>query len=195
MRYTKMAAVVLTLIVSIGVFASAPRLIDYQGKLTNASGVALNDTLDITFKLYEVSSGGTEIWTENHTDATGHPVVITNGLFDVELGTIEDLNIAFDDTYWIELQVGTETLSPRERLVAVPYAFRAIVADTAYIVGSGAVQTDGTSITGDGTASNPLSAVLGNSISSSEITDGTIEKGWFCSTDLYVKILMRLEEL
>jgi len=28
-----------------------------------------------------------------------------------------------------------------------------------------------------------------------EIIDGIIEKGWFCSTDLYVKILMRLEEL
>jgi len=28
-----------------------------------------------------------------------------------------------------------------------------------------------------------------------EIIDGIIEKGWFCSTDLYVKILRRLEEL
>jgi len=28
-----------------------------------------------------------------------------------------------------------------------------------------------------------------------EIIDGIIEKGWFCSTDLYVKILTRLEEL
>ena len=163
----------LLLVAFVGAFASGvPRLITYQGKLTNSSGVALDGSYDITFRLYTTETGGTAIWTEAHTGDDA--ITVTNGLFDVQLGTLTDLNIAFDDTYWIELQVGTETLSPRERLVAVPYAFRAIVADTAFVVGSGAVQTDGTSITGDGTASNPLSAVLGNSIESIEITDGTI---------------------
>ena len=162
------------------IFASGlPRLITYQGKLTNSSGIAIDGNQDITFKLYTVESGDTTIWTEDHTAASGPPVTVVNGLFDVELGMITPLNIAFDDTYWIELQVGTETLSPRERMVAVPYSFRAIVVDTAMVVGSGAVQTDGT-INGDGTAGSPLGTVIGNSIESSEITNGTIVNADIC---------------
>ncbi|MCD6594685.1 hypothetical protein J7L68_03310 [bacterium] len=177
MKSARMSVVLgmLLLLALVGAFASGvPRLISYQGKLTNDAGVALDGSHDITFYLYDVETGGTAIWNEAHTAASGHPVTVTNGLFDVELGTLTPLNIAFDGTYWLELKVGTETLSPRERMVAVPYAFRAIVADTAMVVGSGAVQSDGTSITGDGTASNKLSAVLGNSIETGEITDGTI---------------------
>ncbi|GEM_PF-3870621 len=169
------ALLVLAVAVATVAFASGvPKILQYQGKLTDAEGVALDGDHDIVFRIYDEPTGGTALWEEEHTSSTGHPVTIVNGLFDVTLGELTDLNIAFDDTYWIELEVDGEVLSPREMLVAVPYAFRAVVADTAYVVGSGAVQTDGTSITGDGTETNPLSAVLGNSIESSEITDGTI---------------------
>lgn len=164
----------LFLLFTVLLLAAPPRLITYQGKLTNASRVALNGSQDITFRLYNVETGGTAIWAEAHTGANA--VTVTKGLFDVELGTISPLNIAFDDTYWMELQVGTETLSPRLRMVAVAYAFRAIVADTALVVGSGAVQTD-TTINGDGTAGSPLGTVIGNTIESGEITDGTIVNG------------------
>ena len=171
MRRVVLWVVLLMVVVA---FAAPPKVLSYQGKLTNASGVAVNGSHDIIFRIYDVPTGGTPIWTEEHTAASGHPVNVVNGLFDVHLGEINPLNIAFDDTYWIELEVDGEVLSPREMYVSVPYAVHAIVADTALVVGSGAVQTDGTSITGDGTASSPLSAVLGNSVESSEITDGTI---------------------
>ncbi len=119
----------LLLLIFIGVFASGtPRLINYQGKLTSDSGVALNGNYDITFRIYDVETGGTPLWEEIHSGASA--ITVTNGLFDVQLGTITPLTIAFDDTYWIELEVSGETLSPRERLVAVPYAFRALWADS-----------------------------------------------------------------
>ena len=110
--------VVFALLFSLVVFAEVPRVINYQGKLTDGSGVALDGSYDIIFRLYTTETGGTAIWTEAHTGDDA--ITITNGLFDVQLGTLTDLNIAFDDTYWIELQVGTETLSPREKFVAVP---------------------------------------------------------------------------
>ena len=114
--------------------ATFPRIINYQGKLTNPDGVALNGTHDIVFRIYDVSAGGTPLWAEEHTTTNGHPVNVNNGLFDVHLGEITPLSIAFDDTYWIELEVDGEVLSPREMLVLVPYAFRAIVADTAHYI-------------------------------------------------------------
>ncbi len=144
------------LLVAVSLYASGiPQLLNYQGKLTDATGVAMNGNHDITFRIYDEASGvAPALWEEAHTGASAINVV--NGLFDVQLGTITAFTIAFDDTYWVELVIGTETLAPRERLVAVPYAFRAIVADTAITVGSGAVQTDGITTEGDGTVATPI---------------------------------------
>ena len=164
-------AVVLALLLSSVVFADPPRIMNYQAKLTNSDGVALDGDYSITFRIYDAATGGTLLWYQTKT------VTVTNGLFDEQL----DLSINGGDTlkfnrpYWIALEVGSDgEMSPREKLAPVSFAFRSIYADTAKVVGSGAVQTDGTSITGDGTAANPLSAVLGNSIETGEITNGTI---------------------
>ncbi len=63
--------------------ATLPKVINYQGKLTNSSGVALNGLTDITFRIYTAASGGSAIWTEARTG--GSAVSVTNGLFDVQL--------------------------------------------------------------------------------------------------------------
>ncbi len=153
---------VVVLVFAVSVFASGvPRLLNYQAKLTDASGVGLTGTHDIIFRIYTVPTGGAPIWTEPHTGADA--ITVTNGLFDVQLGTITPLTIAFDDTYWIELEVDGEVLSPRERLVAVPYAFRAVTADTAFVLGAGAVQTN-SPLTGDGTSTNPLGLSYGSGL-------------------------------
>jgi hypothetical protein len=144
-----------------------PRLINYQGKLTDPSGVAVTGPVNITFRIFAVETGGTAIWTEAHTG--GSAIVVTNGLFDVQLGAITDLDIAFDREYWVELQIGSEVLTPREKLTTVPYSFRAIYADTAYIIGSGAVQTDAT-IDGDGTTADPLSVNWGSVTQHTDVT-------------------------
>lgn len=166
----KKTLVVLLLAVIIGsAFAQElPRLINYQGKLTDPAGVAVDAPVDITFRIYDVETGGTALWTEAHTGASR--ITVTNGLFDVQLGGITDLDLPFDDEYWIELQVGAEVLTPREKLATVPYAFRAIYADTAFIIGSGAVQTDGT-IDGDGTDADPLGVVWGSVTQHTDVTN------------------------
>jgi len=127
-----------------------PRLINYQGKLTDPTGVAIDGTANIVFRIYNAGTGGSLLWTETHSLTP-----VNNGLFDVILGETTPMTIDFNEQYWIELTVDGETLAPREQLSAVPYAHRSAYADTAIIIGSGAVQTTAR-LDGDGTASDPL---------------------------------------
>ncbi|MBN2542111.1 hypothetical protein JXI42_04535 [bacterium] len=105
--------------------AAVPRMITYQGKVTDTLGVGLNDTVDITFTLYNSATEGTNLWQELHND-----VVVSKGLFDVILGSITPINLAFDVDYWLEIDVGGDILLPRTRLTSSPYSFRAGIADS-----------------------------------------------------------------
>ena len=64
------------------VFA-VPRLITYQGKVTDTLGLGVKDTVDISFNLFDDSTGGSLLWLEVHNN-----VPIVKGLFDVVLGSI-----------------------------------------------------------------------------------------------------------
>jgi hypothetical protein len=58
-----------------------PRLLSYQGKLTDTFGLPVADTLHaIRFRLYAQPTGGTQFWEENRNVRT------TGGLFSVLLG-------------------------------------------------------------------------------------------------------------
>ncbi len=119
--------VAILLLVAVSALAEVPKVINYQAKLTDADGVALNGDYDITFSIWDDATGGTRVWgPETHSSVT-----VTNGLFDVQLGTITTLGIDFSDSLWVEVEVEGVTLGPREKLGTVPYAFRAIYADNA----------------------------------------------------------------
>ena len=137
MRKVLFFTAVVLLVVAVSAWAQIPRLINYQAKLTDDDGVALNGDYDITFRIYDEETGGTPLWTEAHTGVT-----VTNGLFDVQLGSITPLDLSFADTYWVEIEIEGTTLSPREMLSTVPYAFRALVAESA-----GGVQDVGVEMT------------------------------------------------
>ncbi len=149
MRTLKAILIFLTIAV-FSISAQVPRTINYQGKLTDDSGIAVTGPVSITFRIYSTETGGTPLWSEAHGSVT-----VTNGLFDVILGEGTPMTIDFDEQYWMELVVGGETLAPREQLAAVPYAHRAVYSDTALVIGSGAVQTTAR-LDGDGTAGDPL---------------------------------------
>ena len=55
--------------------AIAAGAIPIQGRLTNQLGAPLNGTFSMTFRLYEVPSGGTALCSDNNT------ITVTNGLF------------------------------------------------------------------------------------------------------------------
>ncbi len=109
------------LIISVVVFADVPHLISYQGRLTDdvTGDPVLDDDYSITFRLYEVVSGGTAIWTENHS-----AVPVIGGIYSVMLGSSTAFlgHVSFEDPLWLEVQVGATTLSPRYQLGSSPYA-------------------------------------------------------------------------
>ena len=109
-------------------FAQVPRIMNYQGYLTNSGGTPLNGTYSITFRIYDAATGGNLLWYETQS------VTVTNGYFDVQL----DLSVNGGDTlkfgrpYWITFEVGSDgEMSPREKLAPVSFSFRSVFADTA----------------------------------------------------------------
>ena len=97
----------------------------YQGRLTDANGSPLNGTFTITFKLFDASTAGTEIYTQTKS------VTVDDGLFEVEIGPSDATGTldpeSLTQPLWLELTINdgsvTETLSPRQRLYGAPYAF------------------------------------------------------------------------
>jgi hypothetical protein len=115
--------------------AEIPKLINYQGMLTESDGTTpvADDQYDLGFKIYGSQSGDDSLWWEYHLN-----VQVTNGLFNVILGSQSALNLSFDAEYWLETIVETEIMPTRLQFTSVSYAYRAKVADSAAVAGSGA---------------------------------------------------------
>jgi hypothetical protein len=110
----------------VGIVTAIPPLMNFQGYLTDDAGVPVADGhYTMTFKLYDVPSGGSAVWTETHLD-----VAVAGGLFNVTLGVDDTLGLSFDVNYWLAVEVDAEELS-RVRLTSVGYSYRAQWADRA----------------------------------------------------------------
>lgn len=107
------------LIASVG-YAAIPKYVTLQGRLTDVNSNPLNGAYNFTLKIYDNSVGGNLIWNE-----TQPSVAVTNGIFNILLGNAQPLSSSFDKDYWIEITVGTTTLSPRVQLTSSPYAYYA----------------------------------------------------------------------
>lgn len=112
---------------------SFPKIINYQGMLTTPGGSPVpNGDYSIRFRIYTASVGGTTLWDKTKS------VSVTNGLFNVKLGESTPINLAFNALYWLGIKVGGDAeLSPRTQLTSVGYAYRSLVADTAYVAAPG----------------------------------------------------------
>jgi len=108
--------------------AAIPQKMSYQGYLTNVAGVPINGTLQMAFSIYNVSSGGSPLWTETHS------VTVSQGIYSVILGegsTPNPINLPFDTTYYLGVQVGADPeMAPRKILTSVGYAFRALTVES-----------------------------------------------------------------
>jgi hypothetical protein len=103
-----------------------PHLINYQGMLTDNEGNPLNGDFDLTFRIFDDSTAGTQEWGE-----TQYGIMVTDGLFSVNLGDSTAIDLPFDEDYWLEIEVGIYgPLLPRVRIVSVGYAYRAERVDT-----------------------------------------------------------------
>jgi hypothetical protein len=110
----------------------------YSGRLLDSTGAPVTDgDYDMAFRLYNVAAGGSSLHTE--TRSAIDAVAVLDGHFYVVLGsgsTLPDLAAAQDALY-LEIEVEGETLSPRHRITAAPWALAAPTAGDA--IPSGAV--------------------------------------------------------
>lgn len=109
--------------------ADVPRLINYQGRLTDSSGTAVDTTADLTIVVFSDQSGSSPLWGETHSGT-----LISNGLFNVILGSINPIpdSVFNGQMRWIGLQLDSGPVSdPLIAIVSTAYAIRAAHADTA----------------------------------------------------------------
>ena len=120
-------AALAVLVLALPLGAAVPGQVDFQGLLLDAAGEKVNGAVDLTFRLYDAPAAGTLLWTESHND-----VQVADGVYGVTLGAVTPLtqNELGGGTVYLEIQVESETLTPRRQLLAVPYAIRAESADS-----------------------------------------------------------------
>ena len=111
------------------VITSVPRSMTYQGVLKDSNGEAVTDSVyNVTFRIFNVTSGGMSLWNESLPCTTSAGVFFT---------AFNDVNLPFDEDYWLELEVGGEILNPRQKMSMVGYAARADTADYAFATSAG----------------------------------------------------------
>ena len=107
-----------------------PRLISYQGRLTDAVGDPVaNDNYHMVFSLYCTQTGGEAFWFEDR-DAT-NKVPVSDGFFNILLGQLTSMPASFpcpDGNVYLGIRVDPDPteMEPRELLASVPYAFQAV---------------------------------------------------------------------
>lgn len=142
---------------SAAAFAAVPNVIPYQGRLTDAAGNPVNGAQNLTFRLFNVVSGvGAALYTE-----TQNGVTVTNGLFNVSIGSVTPLPSAVfsGGELFLEIQAGAETMTPRQRLGTVAYAFRAGVGAGLASSFTGALAPNGTETLTSVTCTFPAAGV------------------------------------
>ena len=106
------------------VMADVPNEIRYNGKLKEYR-TEVNATKNMNFKIYNQLTGGTAQW-ESGTKS----VVVSNGIFSVVLNP--DIDWRGKD-YYIEIEIDSKKLEPREKLTAVPYSLHSNTTEKAIV--------------------------------------------------------------
>ena len=102
------------------VFAQLPKQLSWQGFVRDNNNAVLNQSVPMTFAIYEQEFGGSPIWLEVQE------VSAVNGYVNVYLGKQNPLNLPFDKQYWLQITVGNGNPMPRTALTPVPYALKAL---------------------------------------------------------------------
>ncbi|HEX7319905.1 MAG TPA: hypothetical protein VF399_06070 [bacterium] len=119
----------------------APRVLNYQGYLTDTLGAPItNPSISMSFAIFNAISGGTQKWSE-----TKPAVSVDKGIFNVLLGTntpIPDSVFTASISRYLQLTVAGQVVSPRTQIVSSPYAYTSTYSDTAIYARSAKSDTD-----------------------------------------------------
>ncbi len=105
--------------------ADVPRLVSYQGRLTDLAGDPLAGPADLAITLYDALTGGAVLFTETHAG-----VPLTDGVFSIAIGseTVGGMPDSALDApqVWLGVSVNGEAeLVPRTEIGMVPFAAKA----------------------------------------------------------------------
>ena len=109
-------ALILVLLLTAQALFAVPDEISFMGRLLK-SGTPVTTAVNMTFELFQFAAGGTNVWSDAQ-------VVVPNGdgIYVVKLGSgASPIPVSYD-SLWIQVTVGSNTLSPRRELTSVPYA-------------------------------------------------------------------------
>lgn len=113
-----------------GTTAIVPRLVKFSGTVTDGGGKPLTGVVGVTFALYEDERGGAPLWMETqNVQADG------NGHYTAMLGSTRNDGIpaevfASGQGRWLGVQPQGEPERPRVFMASVPYALKAVDAET-----------------------------------------------------------------
>lgn len=110
--------------------------VNFQARLqTAAGGIVPDNNYNIQFKLYDVDTGGTALWTESYLNDEGKGLSTVNGYFSTRLGSRNAFpnDVNWSHKLWITMNIGGTgntasydgEMNPRMALTAIPYAFQA----------------------------------------------------------------------
>ncbi|GEM_PF-6904533 len=99
------------------------RQISFQGRLENAAGTPITTATNFVFKLFDASSGGTQLYTSGTCSITPD----SDGVFSTQIGdtcgSAIDASVFTENAdVWLEVTVASETLDPRQQIATVAYA-------------------------------------------------------------------------
>jgi len=105
--------------------ASVPPLINYQGRLTDNSGVGLTGSKTLQFNIYDAASGGTKVWGPQ----IFNNVPLVDGYFNVILGTTDTAGTSIADAFgannrFLGITYDSKEIVPRQQILSVPYAMQ-----------------------------------------------------------------------
>ena len=166
--------------------AVVPPVVKFSGVLTDINNKPVTGAVGVTFSLYKESEGGAPLWVETQNvtpDKTGH--------YSVMLGSASTQGLpgsafASGEARWLGVQEQGQSEQPRTLLMSVPYALKALDAETvgglppsAFVkaaapgVASAAnSNTPGAAISGSGTANHVTKWTGTSTLGNSNIWDG-----------------------
>jgi len=122
----KRSLFVLSIFIGIALLLAAcgpDRQLGYQAVLTGPGGIPVaNGNYTVKVEFWDAVTAGTSIYSDTQT------VAVTNGMLNIAIPDLvaeaDALDPAlFSRPLWVEITIGAETLTPRQKLLGTPYAY------------------------------------------------------------------------
>ena len=134
-------ALVATASLVLGAQSNRNKPLMYQGRLTTTSNIpVLDQNYAVSFVVYDALTSGNCLWATGASETSGQTncssigttsIAVAKGLFTSQIGDddasitgMPPMNLDFNtSSYFLEVRIAGETLSPRTRLGSAPYSY------------------------------------------------------------------------